>query len=341
MYLESFLRSPEAQLAIDAMKTGGNESGLNLTHGRFSKLPTPLPPLAEQRRIVETIEALFSVLDAGVGYLVTGLNRLKNLQRAAIARAIDGSLAHEPSSGWTLVSVREITASMDYGTSAKTLAEATKPSDIPVLRMGNIQDGKLDLSNLKYLSSDHLDFPSKILSPGDVLFNRTNSAELVGKTAVYKGSPAVSSFASYLIRIRTSEEVLPDWLALCVNSPQGRRYIASVQSQQVGQANVNGTKLSQMPIRVPSLDVQERILVALDSTNAAVESCKAEIVNELQRASSLRRSILSSAFSGKLVPQDLNDEPASVLLERIAAVRASSEPVPRRRRARTTAGLSA
>ena len=64
MYLESFLRSPEAQLAIDAMKTGGNESGLNLTHGRFSKLPTPLPPLAEQRRIVETIEALFSVLDA-------------------------------------------------------------------------------------------------------------------------------------------------------------------------------------------------------------------------------------------------------------------------------------
>ena len=101
-----------------------------------------------------------------------------------------------------------------------------------------------------------------ILEEGDVIFNRTNSAELVGKTAVYKRSFPESIFASYLIRVQVFNEIYnPDFLSFFINSYFGRLYINSVVAQQVGQANVNGTKLSNMPIPLPNKKEQDRIVL--------------------------------------------------------------------------------
>src|SRR5688572_25514030 len=102
--------------------------------------------------------------------------------------------------------------------------------------MGNIFDGRLVFTGLKHLPEKHHEFPQLLLKPGDVLFNRTNSPELVGKTAVYSAEhPSPCSFASYLIRIQLSAYE-PDLFAAYLNSGYGRAWIRSCVSQQVGQA---------------------------------------------------------------------------------------------------------
>ena len=99
---------------------------------------------------------------------------------------------------------------MQYGTSAKTDDDST---GVPVLRMGNLQNGGLDWSELKYLPTDHEEFPALLLRDRDVLFNRTNSPELVGKAALVRNLPGPSSFASYLIRVVIHPNVEAAWVA--------------------------------------------------------------------------------------------------------------------------------
>jgi type I restriction enzyme S subunit len=187
----------------------------------------------------------------------------------------------------------------------------------------------------KYLPASHDEFPELLLSPGDVLFNRTNSAELVGKTAVYHGNPSPCSFASYLVRIRLAEGYLPDFLAYYINSVFGRAWIASVVSQQVGQANVNASKLQALVVPVPPLAEQHRIVAEVERQLSIIDKLQSSVATDLNRAECLRRSILKQAFEGNLVPQDPNDESAAVLLERIR----SSKAVASRRPAPQTSGI--
>ena len=214
--------------------------------------------------------------------------------------------------------MKEVTASQVYGTSTKANGDA---SGVPVLRMGNIQHGRLDFSDLKYLPAEHPDVAKLVLEPGDLLFNRTNSAELVGKSAVFTGGERMT-FASYLIRVRLNERCDPHWAALVINGPPGRNYIASVRTQQVGQANVNGSKLAAMPIPLPPLEEQRRIVAEIEERLGAIDALRAAIERAQRRSAALRRAVLERAFRGELVPQDPSDEPASILLERIAAARA-------------------
>ncbi|MBU4502891.1 MAG: restriction endonuclease subunit S [Nanoarchaeota archaeon] len=217
--------------------------------------------------------------------------------------------------GWCWVRVGEISEMIQYGTSEKA---GNDSSGIPVLRMGNIQDGKLLFEDLKYFPRDWLRLDDFILHDGDVLFNRTNSAELVGKTAVYKSHYPTALFASYLIRVNVNRNAyIPDVLSFFINSFYGRKYIASVVSQQVGQANVNGTKLSLMPIPFSPLPEQHKIVEEIEKRFTVADEGEKAVEKSLKQAERLRQSILKKAFEGKLVPQDPTDEPASVLLERI------------------------
>lgn len=216
--------------------------------------------------------------------------------------------------GWCWATVDQLSHEVRYGTSAKTDEEAV---GIPVVRMGNIVDGHLDFTDLKYLPADHGEFPALLLQPGDLLFNRTNSAELVGKTAVFHGLSASCSFASYLIRVRFLSGVQADFVSHYINSLAGRTWIASVVSQQVGQANVNGAKLRGCVVPLPPRDEQIRIVREVDRLLSVASAAFTEAGGTLRRCTQLRQSILKWAFEGRLVDQDPNDEPASVLLERI------------------------
>lgn len=174
--------------------------------------------------------------------------------------------------------------------------------------MGNIIDGRLDLDDLKYLPNEHDEFPELLLEKGDLLFNRTNSPELVGKTAVYKGIPSPCSFASYLIRVKLSRFIKPEIVAAFINSSYGRQWIKSVVSQQVGQANVNGTKLQALTVPLPSLTEQQQIVEEVERRLSMVEELEMEVTTNLQRAERFRQSILGFAFSGRLVQQNADAE---------------------------------
>ena len=246
--------------------------------------------------------------------------------------APDTSALPELPEGWVWATVGQLSARIQYGTSSKASSD---PAGILVLRMGNIQDGNLDFTDLKYLPARDSEVQKTLLAHGDLLFNRTNSAELVGKSAVFNGEMSPACFASYLIRVSFVDGFLSEFGCTYINSNHGRRYISQARSQQVGQANVNGTKLAAMPIPLPPLAEQRRIVAEVERRLSIIQQAEAAVEANLKRADRLRQSILKQAFSGKLVPQDPNDEPASVLLERIRAERAAAEAATKRKNSQT------
>jgi type I restriction enzyme S subunit len=226
--------------------------------------------------------------------------------------------------GWCWTTVDQVSLGVKYGSSAKTKVDSG--GAVPVLRMGNIVEGQLDFSDLKFLPGEHHEFPDLLLEEGDLLFNRTNSAELVGKTAVFRGQMKPCSFASYLIRVRFSRGVEAEYVTHFINSVAGRRWIGSVVSQQVGQANVNGTKLRSCAVPLPPSAEQQRIRAEVGRLHSVAFAAEEDARRDFSRCHQLHQAILKWAFEGKLVDQDPKDEPASVLLERIKAEREAMTP---------------
>jgi type I restriction enzyme S subunit len=230
--------------------------------------------------------------------------------------------------GWVWATIDQLTIEQRYGSSAKTNEDN---NGIAVLRMGNIQEGRLDYSNLKYLPKSHNEFPSLFLKDGDLLFNRTNSPELVGKTAIYRSELTPCSFASYLISVRLAPNIIPEFVSSFINSVYGRHWVKSVAVQQVGQANVNGSKLAALTIPLPPAREQIELIELLMEKIAGTFEQTRNIELSIKQSTAQRQNILRAAFAGQLVPQDPNDEPASVLLERIRAQRAVQAPVKKAR----------
>ena len=199
---------------------------------------------------------------------------------------------------WRWASVDQLATVVQYGSSAKTSDALTE--GVPVLRMGNIVDGRVDFTKLKFLPSSHEEFPELLLKDGDILFNRTKSAELVGKTAVYSDIGRPISFASYLIRLRTVG-YLPELLSAYINSEFGREWVRSVVNQQVGQANVNGTKLRELGVPLPPMTEQVEMWGQIKTAFNSID----RVLTEAERATSmidrLDERALAKAFSGELL----------------------------------------
>ncbi|MFA6969964.1 MAG: restriction endonuclease subunit S [Gallionella sp.] len=240
--------------------------------------------------------------------------------------------------GWLWATIDQLSLEQKYGSSSKTGSDS---SGVPVIRMGNIQNGELDLQNLKYLPVDHEEFPTLLLADGDLLFNRTNSSELVGKTAVFRSQVVPCSYASYLIAVRFSPWFVPELAAAYINSVFGRRWINSVVTQQTGQANVNGTKLSTLAIPLPPAEEQAEIMRLLQEQRKSFFDQSFNIELSLKRSAAQRKNILQAAFSGQLVQQDPNDESARELLVHIRAEREVRERQPKPRKIKIKKGILA
>ena len=181
--------------------------------------------------------------------------------------------------------------------------------------MGNITNvGTIDYSNLVYSSND-ADIEQYSLEKDDLLFNRTNSSEWVGKTAIYKEEqPAI--YAGYLIRIRPLL-ISPDYLNTVMNSCYYRDWCYDVKTDAVNQSNINAQKLSQLMIPIPPLKEQGRIVAEMDKWISLIDIIKNGKGDLLIVTKQAKSKILDLAIHGKLVPQDPNDEPAIELLKRI------------------------
>lgn len=173
-------------------------------------------------------------------------------------------------STWAWARLGSICHNLRYGTSSKS----SPVGDVIVLRMGNIQNGEIDYSDLVY-SSNQVDNEKYWLEPLDILFNRTNSRELVGKTGIYRGEhPAI--FAGYLVQVRPIL-VDPEFLNFVMNSEYERNYCKDVKSDGINQANVNATKIGHFLIPIPPINEQRRIVERLNEILPAVATYKAKM----------------------------------------------------------------
>ncbi len=199
--------------------------------------------------------------------------------------------------------VRSAAVLLEYGTSQRAEAVA---NGVPVLRMGNIQEGQLSLSDLKYCKVDR-EIERLILRGGDLLFNRTNSPELVGKSAVFheKGS---MTFASYLIRVRFGADVAdPDFVSYWINSAWGRAWARQVKTDGVSQSNINGTKLGAMPLPLPPIEEQREIVRRVSHMLDAADNLRSRIDRAARQVDRSSQAVLAKAFRGDMLRESASD----------------------------------
>lgn len=298
---------------------------------QYSKIKVEIPPLPEQERIVARIEEMFSQLDAGVETLKKTKAQLAVYRQAVLKEAFDGSLTadwrktHQSDlsailmeiekkkpkrtnqyhleyeiplanlpDNWNWVFVGDISKGPEYGSSQKSL----KKGKVPVIRMGNLQNGEIVWDDLAF-SVDDTEIDKYCLNKGDVLFNRTNSPELVGKTAIYRGERE-ALFAGYLIRVNQLECIDPEYLTYYLNSFTAKSYGNKVKTDGVNQSNINGTKLCSYPFPLCSLEEQRQVVYELGTRLSICDSIEQTVDTALQQAEAMRQSILKKAFEGEL-----------------------------------------
>ncbi|NQD93988.1 hypothetical protein HP532_15165 [Pseudomonas sp. CrR25] len=185
---------------------------------------------------------------------------------------------------WNVRQLGQLVHAVEYGSSAKS----SSSGKIPVLRMGNIQEGKIDWSDLVFTDNEN-EITKYLLNPGDVLFNRTNTVDLVGKTAIYNGERP-SIFAGYLIRIKEKKDQIDSrYLNYFLNSESAKNYGLKVLSVAVGQANINGQKLKTYPIALPpTVDEQNSIATAISEME--------ELISSLNQLIAKKRDIQQAAM---------------------------------------------
>ena len=202
---------------------------------------------------------------------------------------MEGDVPFALPTAWRWMPLRDVAERTDYGTSQKAHQE---PRGIPVLRMNNIQDGRLDLASLKYVPETMEGLPGLLMEPGDLLFNRTNSYELVGKMAVFR-EKAKYTFASYLIRVRLNALVVPEYVNSFFGSWTCRvTQIEPNVTKQTNQANFNGTKLKEILVPVPPLAEQKRIVAKVDHLMKLCDELEAKLRRSEDRASKLVEAVV-------------------------------------------------
>lgn len=332
-----------------------NQSSIN--QAKLNALSIPLPPVPEQHRIVAKIEELFTRLDAGVETLKKIHLQLKRYRQSVLKSAFNGELtaewrkAHkdelEPASvllerikserkksvkhkelptldtsdlpglpeGWVWARMIDLTESMKNGIYKPPQFYGTH--GVACLRMYNIENGCIVWKDVKRMTLTPDEVIEYGLKEGDILVNRVNSRELVGKAAPIPSGLETCVYESKNIRLRLCKKHMVSkfisyWLQL-----SGQNYFNRNAQQTVGMASINQEQLGSMPIPLCSLSEQKKSIEEVDRAFSVADEIEITIEQSLKQSDRLRQSILKKAFEGKLVPQNPDDEPAEKLLERI------------------------
>lgn len=299
-WLAQVLHSPTYQAMLRDIATPG-VSQANINRDRLRALPLVVPSLGEQKKIA----AILSSMDDAIETTQAVIDQLGIVKKAMMAELLTRGLPGrhkkfkmteigEVPEEWEVRTIDSVLESCTYGVNCPLSTDPA--SGTPVLRMTNIQGDRLDLSDLKYANLDALPRDKIDLRRGDLLFNRTNSADLVGKVALVD-TDAKLSYASYLLRMRTEPTVASTtWLFYRLSAPDFQEQLRSLATKGVSQSNINPTKMRALLIAVPSTAEQSEIVAALGSVD---ERSVAELLRA-QQLRSLKGALMSVLLTGEV-----------------------------------------
>lgn len=271
--------------------------------GNLNEFEIPVPPLSEQQRIVEQIESLFAKLDEAKEKAQEVIDGVETNIEAVLYNAFSGKLTQywRKENGvdynWENSTLSKIVSGLKYGSSEKS---DYNNNGTPVLRIPNIGEGVIDFSDLKYMQGE-LENSSHEVFENDILIIRSNgSRDLVGKCAIVPALERRFAYASFLIRIKASDKVLPKYLVRYINSSMARGQLFAKAKSSSGIHNINSKELGSIRIDVPTIEEQTEILKIIDPLIKKELDVKDITSNMIENIAELKKSILAKAFRGEL-----------------------------------------
>jgi type I restriction enzyme, S subunit len=305
-FLAASLNSGVARSQIESIISGASGLAKNIAQADVGELKLAVPPLHEQRTIVEYLDRETVSLDALVGAKERLLDLLaekrKTIIASAVTRGLDPNVKLRESgvpwigeipAHWDTCHLRRVIASMDYGTS-----QAVEPEgQVAVLRMGDLRDGELDFARTGYVDAVPDDL---LLRPDDLLFNRTNSLDQIGKVAKFRGREFDVSFASYLVRLRVNERADSEFLNYLLNSPYVLAWARAEALPAIGQANLNPNRYSYIVVAIPPLEEQRTIVEHIARETAKLDAVRAATERTIALLRERRSALIAAAVTGQL-----------------------------------------
>ena len=296
--------SKQFRAQYEARAVGVTRFGLPRYSFRAARLP--LPPRSEQERIAAYLDASCVAIDAAVAAKRLQIQALDLVKSSMIERAVTqgtnaqvrrvlvdrdwiGSLPER----WTATRIKRIVSQVDYGISVSTELEGK----YPVLKMGNIQAGEIVFSKMGYV--DEVE-PNLLLAKNDLLYNRTNSPDQVGKAGLFRGTVADGvTFASYLVRLRVNHRITAEFLNYAVNCVGFLTFARKLAIQSVQQSNLNSTRYCQLLVPLPPPPEQLAICEHLEARLGDLKRGVATIETQIEALLAYRKSLIQECVTGQ------------------------------------------
>ena len=291
----------------------------NINSTSLGETETPVPPLDEQKRIVDRIESLFTKLDEAKEKAQEVVEGFETRKAAILHRAFSGELTAKwrerndvPDETWQQVKLGYLLEEIKYGTSEKSDYSF---NGVPVLRIPNIGEMELLFDDVKQLQRGDC-LPKEYLEENDILLIRSNgSKDLVGKCALVRNLDRRYTYASFLIRLRTIEDVLAEYIVWYLNSEDARKQLFRKAKSSVGIHNINSKEIADINIRISSVEEQAEVVSLLSNLIDKEKQVRETANAVIEKIDTMKKAILARAFRGELGTNDPADESAVELLK--------------------------
>jgi type I restriction enzyme S subunit len=305
---------------------------------RVATFKIPIAPLNEQTRIADKLDAILARVGASRERIDRVPAILKRFRQSVLAAATSGELTKEwrtqrdrAVADWEHTTVGAIIERIEAGLNVQCEERPPRDGERGLVKISAVTWGTYDDSESKTLPAGKQVPASTRIRVGDFLISRANTLELVGACVIVKNVARPVFLSDKVLRLVMPEAIKP-WLLYVLQSEHGRRQIERLASgNQLSMRNLSQANLRRIAVPAPPEDERQEIVRRVESLLACTDGLEARCTTARARVECLTPVLLAKAFSGELVPHDPNDEPASVLLERIRAARGAVTTKPRRK----------